>query len=179
MTTSKLLLVILFSICAVGLSFAGPVRYSAKVAKYIEDAGGSVSIEKLVLTEKDGGRILYWGYSDIPQPADDALPGDDEVIAAAEAKAAEQAAAVAALKVAVQEAKPAKRKSLEKKAMAFIKGEVQLAGKSPTADEILSMYAKWDDLPEKQGDEKAAKFERLMRPIRLLGGSELDLYDHE
>ena len=41
------------------------------------------------------------------------------------------------------------------------------------------MYDAWDLLPGNQGDAKASKYERLMRPVRLRGLSDLDLYWQE
>jgi hypothetical protein len=116
--------------------------------------------------------IVFWGYPG-PAPTEENLPssGDTDAWLSARASQAEKAN---------QAAKPANRKNAERKVIQFLRAEGAIATNavSVTQEQIEALFAAWDLLPGNQGDTKASRYERLMRPVRLSGGSDLDVYFH-
>ena len=110
------------------------------------------------------------------------VPIENGDAAAAEAALAAMLAGDAGAALAAErEARPAKLRGRERKVIEFLRAEGAMAADalSPTPEGLQAMYDAWDLLPGNQGDAKASKYERLMRPVRLRGLSDLDLYWQE
>lgn len=93
--------------------------------------------------------------------------------------AAELAAEQARLE-ARQATKAQKLKKAEKRVIKFLRAEAAIAtnATSVTQAQLADYLEALELLPGSQGDNKAAKLERLLRAARLNGGSEDDLYFH-
>lgn len=93
---------------------------------------------------------------------------------------ANEAAAEAAALAVRQAAKPNPLKNAEKKMVTYLVNEGAMATNalSVTPAVVEAAYEIWDALPNTQGDNKAAKYNRLLKKITLRGGSEFDVYAH-
>lgn len=93
--------------------------------------------------------------------------------------AAELAAEQAKLE-ARQATKAQKLKKAEKRVIKFLRAEAAIAtnATSVTQAQLADYFEALELLPGNQGDNKAAKLERLLRAAQLNGGSEDDLYFH-
>lgn len=80
----------------------------------------------------------------------------------------------------VQSEKTEPLKASERQVIQFLRTEGAIAAgdKQPTLEQLDAMFESWEALPGAAGDAKASRYERLMRRVRLLGGSDLDVYDH-
>lgn len=113
-------------------------------------------------------RIAVWDVPGVSQPNLAALPD----AAPGEVDRLEEARR--------QDAKPGRQKQYENKVFAALDAE----GVTTTNDVKLTQalldaaYDAWDLLPGNQGDTKAAKFERLMRPLRARGETEFTIRRH-
>lgn len=82
--------------------------------------------------------------------------------------------------IAAQNAKPNRQKAYEKKVFAYLvsEGAITTNALRLTLADLEAAYDAWDLLPGSQGDTKAAKFERMMRPLRARGETEFTIYNH-
>jgi hypothetical protein len=79
-----------------------------------------------------------------------------------------------------QATKPARLKVAERRVVSFLRdeGAISAEDKSPTVDQLLAAFSAWSAMSGNSGDAKMTRYERLMRPVRLLGGTDADVYDH-
>lgn len=83
-------------------------------------------------------------------------------------------------KLNAQAFKSAKLKAYENKVILFLRSEGAIATNavSVTQDQLNAMYDAWYGLSGNQGDAKASKYERLLRPVVRNGGTELGVRYH-
>lgn len=132
----------------------------------------------VVIFERAGGLPeFYWDSNrlkGLAEPTEESLPTDEEAQFILDSS-------VAAAEAARQSAKPTKLKTYEKKVIEFLRSEGAIApgAVKVTKKEIDGMYDAWDVLPGNQGDAKASKYERKLRPVLRNGGEESDVYYHQ
>jgi len=182
-----LALVLLSSAC-----FASENPYLSRVNGYLalngRDPGASGRSGAVKVLYKKDGTLMKFEWNEkalgLPRPSDSDLPDEATALAAIEAfKVAKEAAKVAkeaAEQAAKQVAKPASIRRKENKLVKFLIAEGALTPTNTvvTVEKLEAMFDSWDLLPEPQTDAKSAKYERLMRPIRLRGIADTDIAFH-
>jgi len=171
-------------------AFAGevyPGAHPSSVAAYL--AANNVDIDALFengpgafleMTLREGEVVLLRWDEDaigVPRPdLEDLLSFTTPVTQIAAGRAARREEA----RQRRQAAKPANLKAAENKAILFLRSEgaVAAGASSVTQEQLAAMFAAWDALPGAQADAKARAYERVMAPVRALGGSETDLFFH-
>jgi biopolymer transport protein ExbD len=179
-------------ILALFLLFSGPafanliVESPAQVESYLAQNGinyeRAVRSRDYVIEAMDDGSFLLnqnlWRVEGVKFPdASALLPVPEARLYLATLRAEKQQAE----KAQRQSAKPQRLKASEKKVIQFLRSEgtIGVDDKTVTIDQLDAMFAAWEQLSETQQEKKYNKYERLMRQVRLRGGSELDLFDHE
>ena len=166
--------------------------YAARVRGYIaglnRDPESALAEGRadVFVTGKDSGYIGYWdeAYFGVPKPTDSILPdkkkADVNIAAQKDAKRQEALKARQEALKARQEAKTPREKARENKVIDFLCSEGVLTNGSftVTIEKLEAMFDAWDQLPGDLGDAKAAKYERLMRPLRLRGLSDTEVVYH-
>jgi hypothetical protein len=103
-------------------------------------------------------------------------------LSAAEKSAADAAfIADAATKLSQRQATKSDRlKRAEVRLIKFLReeGAISTGATATTAEQIADMILSWDNLSENQQEKKMSKYNRLLRPVILSGGSETDLFYH-
>lgn len=193
----KTILTVLVSFLLV--SAAQALSYSQ--IRYHLEANGYKADDVRIVVRGDQAVVYRWDLP-IPEPTDVVLPAaaDCDAIFAVpkrfrkvvngvifamtpeekDAVRAQEAVAEAAALAERQAAKPNALKNAEKKLVAYLVAETAMATNalSVTPAVVEAAYDLWDALPNAQGDNKASKYNRLLKKVTLRGGTEFDVYAH-
>lgn len=163
------------------LAEASLADYGTRVKGFIAGLGKdpeSALIENKAIVSVSGkgvGSIDAWdeAFFGVAKPVDAVLP--DEAAARELIKARKKAVA--------QVERTAEAPGLKKRENKVVKFLIDEGALTPTntvvtVEKLEAMFDSWDLLPEPQAEAKSAKYERLMRPLRLRGLADTDVAFH-